>query len=127
MTTKGFTVSHARDAVFEQGLREYFEYRNLGMDKATDGKVVVNVIRAIKGCEATGQPHIHRTEFQMFYVLRGWVEFEYEGQGLVRCEPGTAVYQPPSIRHREMRHSEDLELLEVVMPADFKTEDIASL
>lgn len=127
MTTKGFTVSHAKDAHFEQGLREYFEYRNLGMDKATDGKVVVNIIRAIKGCEATGQPHIHRTEFQMFYVLRGWVEFEYEGHGLVRCEPGTAVYQPPSIRHREMRHSEDLELLEVVMPADFKTEDIESI
>jgi hypothetical protein len=37
------------------------------------------------------------------------------------------VHQPPGIRHRELGHSEDLELLEVVLPADFKTEMVDSV
>jgi hypothetical protein len=37
------------------------------------------------------------------------------------------VYQPPGIRHREVGHSEDIEMLEVVMPGDFKTEEVASV
>jgi quercetin dioxygenase-like cupin family protein len=121
MTTRGFTVSHARDAHFERGLRAFFEYRDLGMREATEGRVVAHVIRAIPGAHATGGAHLHRTQFQMVYVLRGWVEFDYEGQGRVRLEAGSCVHQPPSIRHREIAHSDDLELLEIVMPADFET------
>ena len=60
---------------------------------------------------------------QLVYVLRGWVEFNYEGSGLVRLEAGSSVYQPPGIRHREVGHSDDLEMLEIVMPADFRTDD----
>jgi hypothetical protein len=37
------------------------------------------------------------------------------------------VHQPAGIRHRELGHSEDLELLEVVLPADFKTETVDSV
>ena len=55
------------------------------------------------------------------YVLKGWIEFEYEGQGAVRLEAGSCVYQPPGIRHRELGHSEDVEMLEVVLPAGFTT------
>jgi hypothetical protein len=36
---------------------------------------------------------------------------------------GTCFYQPPRIRHRELRHSPDLELLEIVSPANFATRD----
>ncbi|MBI3917833.1 MAG: hypothetical protein HY322_12600 [Betaproteobacteria bacterium] len=70
---------------------------------------------------------IYHTTFQMVYVLKGWIDFEYEENGLVRLVEGTCVFQPPSIRHRELGHSDDLEILEVVMPADFKTETIDSL
>ena len=58
----------------------------------------------------------------MFYVLNGWVEFEYEDIGLVRCEAGTSVYQPPRVRHREIRHSEDVQILEITSPAEFVTQ-----
>jgi quercetin dioxygenase-like cupin family protein len=123
MTTKGFVVSHARDASFERGLRSFFEYRDLGIANATEGAVVAHVIRA-SGREFSGQPHLHRTTFQLVYVLKGWIEFEYEGQGRVRLEAGSCVYQPPSIRHREIGHSEDIEMLEIVMPAGFTTETV---
>ena len=124
MTTQGFTVSHARGAAFERGLRSYFEYRDLGIAQATEGRVVAHVIRPAAGTACSGQSHLHRTAFQMVYVMKGWIEFEYEGQGLVRLEAGSCVYQPPSIRHREIGHSADLEMLEVVMPAGFATEDV---
>ena len=123
MTTKGFVVSHARDASFERGLRSFFEYRDLGIEKATEGAVVAHVIRA-SGLEFSSQPHLHRTSFQLVYVLRGWIEFEYEGQGRVRLEAGSCVHQPPGIRHREIGHSDDIEMLEIVMPAGFATETV---
>ena len=124
MTTQGFTVTHGRDAGFERGLRSYFEYRDLGIAQATEGRVVAHVIRAAAGTECSGQAHLHHTTFQMVYVLKGWIEFDYEGQGVVRLEAGSCVFQPPSIRHREIAHSADIEMLEVVMPAGFATEDV---
>ncbi len=127
MTTQGFVVSHARDAEFERGLRSFFEYRDLGIKQATEGRAVAHVIRAAAGSEFSSQPHRHRTQFQLVYVLKGWIEFEYEGQGRVRLEAGSCVHQPPEIRHRELGHSEDIEMLEIVLPADFETEQVASV
>jgi quercetin dioxygenase-like cupin family protein len=124
MTTQGFVVTHAKDAKFERGLRSFFEYRDLGMKDATQGRVTASVIRAAGSKEFSSQPHLHYTEFQLVYVLKGWIEFDYEGQGVVRMEAGSCVHQPPGIRHRELRHSVDVELLEVVLPADFKTETV---
>jgi quercetin dioxygenase-like cupin family protein len=56
-------------------------------------------------------------------VTRGWVVFEYEGSGEHVLREGSCVLQPPGIRHREVRHSDDLELIEIISPADFATED----
>jgi hypothetical protein len=108
MTAQGFTVRHARDAQFERGLRSFFEYRDLGIENATKGRVVAHVIRATPGESFSGQAHLHRTTFQFVYVL-------------------SSVYQPPAIRHRELAHSDDLEMLEIVMPANFSTEEVASV
>jgi quercetin dioxygenase-like cupin family protein len=54
-------------------------------------------------------------------VLRGWVTFEYEDIGAVTLRPGDTVVQPPRVKHREVAHSDDLELLEVTSPAVFET------
>ena len=122
MNAERFVATHAHNATFERGLRSFFEYRDLGITQATEGRVVAHVIRAAQGAEFSSQPHLHRTQSQLVYVLKGWIEFEYEGQGVVRLEAGSCVYQPPGIRHRELGHSEDVEMLEVVMPGNFATE-----
>ncbi len=127
MSTAGFVASHARDAQFERGLRSFFEYRDLGIQAATKGRVLAHVIRAATGGGFSSQPHLHRTEFQLVYVLKGWIEFEYEGQGMVRLEAGSCVHQPPGIRHRELGHSDDIEMLELVLPAGFSTEEVAEV
>lgn len=124
MRTDEFVVSHAQDSHFERGLRSFFEYRDLGLHKATRGRAVAHVVRAAAGAAFAGAPHRHLTQLQVVYVLKGWIEFEYEGQGTVRLETGSFVHQPPGIRHRELGHSPDLELLELVMPGDFETQEI---
>lgn len=122
-----FAVSHRAGAKFvRRGLRTYFEYRDLGIRRATRGKVVAHVIRARKGKAPHGQWHRHDCEVQFVYVLKGWAVFEYEGVGEVRMKAGTCFYQPPGIRHREIRHSQDLEMIEVVAPADFRTAEAAA-
>jgi mannose-6-phosphate isomerase-like protein (cupin superfamily) len=127
MSTRGFTVTHARGAPFERGLRSFFEYRDLGIQQATGGRVDAHVIRAAAGSAFSSQPHLHQTTFQLVYVLKGWIEFEYEGQGRVRLEAGSCVYQPPEIRHRELGHSDDIEMLEVVLPGNFETVEVPSV
>jgi mannose-6-phosphate isomerase-like protein (cupin superfamily) len=113
--------THAADAAFERGLRAFFEYRHLGIPQATDGKMGAHVIRAIPGTHAEPQWHLHELDFQFVYILKGWVEFEYEDAGFVRLEAGSTVLQPPRIRHREIRHSDDIEILEITSPAEFVT------
>ena len=124
VTTNGFVASHAAGATFERGLRSFYEYRDLGIKTATEGKVDAHVIRAAAGKEFSSQPHVHKTTFQLVYILKGWIEFEYEGQGVVRLEAGSCVHQPPEIRHRELGHSEDIEMLEIVLPGNFATEEV---
>jgi quercetin dioxygenase-like cupin family protein len=126
-TTPGFVASHARDATYERGLRSFFEYRDLGVSKATQGRVLAHVIRAAAATSFSSQAHRHQTDFQLVYVLKGWIEFEYEGEGIVRLEAGSCVHQPPNIRHRELGHSDDVEMLELVLPAGFTTEVVASV
>jgi len=117
-----FHVSHREGATFaRRGLRSYFEYRDLGVRRATRGKVVAHVIRARPGKAPHGEWHLHDCDVQFVYVLKGWVLFEYEGVGKVLMKAGSCFYQPPRIRHRELEHSPDVEMLEVVSPASFKT------
>ena len=124
---QAFSVSHADDSPFVgAGLRAFFEYRDLGIRDVTKGKFGAHVIRAVPGEESPGAWHSHDLEFQMVYVTRGWVEFEYEGQGAQMLRAGSCVLQPPGIRHREVRHSDDMELIEIISPADFDTHDEAA-
>jgi quercetin dioxygenase-like cupin family protein len=119
---KKFTVSHLNGAQFaRRGLRSYFEYRDLGIKRATRGNVVAHVIRARAGKAPHGEWHAHDCKVQFVYVLKGWVLFEYEGVGRVMMKAGSCFYQPPNIRHREIRHSKNVEMLEIVTPAKFKT------
>ena len=84
------------------------------------------MIRARPGSQAVPRWHRHQLEFQMVYVTRGWIEFEYQGLGAVRLVAGSCVHQPPGIRHRELAHSDDLELIEITLPAAFGTTEVAA-
>ena len=118
-----FTVSHHRDEDFDAGLRAYSAYRDLGLAPATGGLVQAHVIRMTKPFE-TGEvdiPHYHDVDFQMVFVLKGWFQSEFEGEGVHTFREGSCWIQPPKIKHTVRGYSDDCELLEIVLPAEFDT------
>ena len=118
-----FTVSHPREEDFKSGLRRYANYRDLGMAKATQGMVQAHVIRFLPPFrrEEVAIPHYHDVDFQMIYVLKGWITTELEGEGAITMRAGSCWIQPPRIEHTVLGYSDDCEVLEIVLPADFET------
>ena len=118
-----FVHNLAEGAAWTPGLREIFEYRDLGIKDGTSGDYVAHVIRANgkKQSDEVQQWHIHECDFQLVYVLNGWATFEYEGQGEHTIRKGDCILQTPMIKHREIACSEDFEVLEIVSPASFAT------
>jgi hypothetical protein len=122
-------VSHYRDEDFKaDGLRAYAQYRDLGVAEASQGLARAHVIRLIGPCDPAevSKLHFHHVDFQMVYVLKGWVKTYMEGQGETLMREGTSWTQPPRIKHLIMDYSDDVELLEVILPADFKTVELAA-
>jgi quercetin dioxygenase-like cupin family protein len=122
-----FTFSHYREEDFNQGLRSYAKYRDLGIAPATGGMVQAHVIRMLPPFrpEEVSTPHYHDVDFQMVYVLKGWMTTEFEGEGQHTFRAGSCWIQPPKIKHTVLGYSDDCELLEIVLPADFKTVTLA--
>ncbi|OAF06096.1 cupin [Bradyrhizobium centrolobii] len=120
-------VSHHREEDFRtDGLRAYAKYRDLGISAATHGLAQAHVIRLLPPCnpDEVSKLHYHDVEFQMVYVLKGWVKTYMEGQGETMMTQGSAWTQPPKIKHMILDYSDDVELLEVILPAAFKTVEL---
>jgi mannose-6-phosphate isomerase-like protein (cupin superfamily) len=121
-------ISHYRDEDFKaDGLRTYAHYRDLGIAAASRGLAQAHVIRLIGPCNPAevSKLHFHHVDFQMVYVLKGWVKTYLEGQGETLMKQGSAWTQPPRIKHLILDYSDDVELLEVILPAEFKTVELA--
>ena len=120
-------VSHHREEDFrDDGLRAYAKYRDLGIADATHGLARAHVIRLMPPCNPAevSKLHYHDVEFQMVYVLKGWVKTYMDGQGETLMKEGSAWTQPPKIKHMILDYSDDVELLEVILPANFKTVEL---
>ena len=122
-------VSHHREEDFKaDGLRAYAQYRDLGIVDASGGLARAHVIRLVGPCnpEEVSKLHFHDVDFQMVYVLKGWVKTYMDGVGETTYQQNACWTQPPKIRHLIMDYSDDVELLEVILPAEFKTVELAS-
>jgi len=49
------------------------------------------------------------------------VRSEFEGQGVIEMREGSSWIQPPGIKHNVLGFSDDLEILEIIIPADYDT------
>jgi uncharacterized protein YjlB len=118
-----FVHNQAKDAQWTPGLREIFEYRDLGIKDGTKGDFVAHLIRhnGKKTKDGVQKWHVHDCTFQFVLLMNGWATFSYECQGQRTIRKGDAILQTPGIKHREIACSEDFEVLEIVSPADFAT------
>ncbi len=105
------------------GLRDFFLYRDLGIAEATHGKVIAHLVKANEAPEKGTGWHYHEAEFQIVIMLKGWARFMYEDKETL-VAAGDCVHQRPGIRHYLFDYSPDMEYLEIVAPADFKTIDM---
>jgi quercetin dioxygenase-like cupin family protein len=105
------------------GLRDFFLYRDLGIAKATNGKVIAHLVKANKApTDGTGWHH-HVCDFQIVLMTKGWAKFMYEDK-VTLVEAGDCIHQRPGMTHYLFDYSPDMEYLEIVSPADFGTVEV---
>jgi len=118
-STTDFVHTKVADTQFlPGGLRDFFLYKDLGVSKATHGKVIAHIAKANMPPENGTGWHYHVAEFQIVYMLKGWAKFMYEDKATL-VAAGDCVHQRPGIVHYLFDYSADMEYLEIVGPADF--------
>jgi len=105
------------------GLRDFFAYRDLGIASATGGNVIAQLTRAQNAPEKGTGWHYHIADFHIVIMLKGWARFMYEDKNTL-VNAGDCVHQRPGIVHYLFDYSPDMEYLEIVSPADFKTVEV---
>jgi quercetin dioxygenase-like cupin family protein len=105
------------------GLRDFFLYRDLGVAAATHGQVIAHLVKANMAPEKGTGWHRHEARFQIVLMTKGWAKFMYGDQETL-VEAGDCVHQRPGIVHYLFDYSPDMEYLEIVAPADFKSIDM---
>ncbi len=122
LVNPGTVLAHAtpENAPFVPGRRDFLKYRDLGVTKASDGRMRAQVTVATAAMRPTGW-HYHVCDSQLIYGLKGWVDLEFEDGRRVRLQEGESLYIPGGLKHNEVAMSEDFQILEVSVPADMGT------
>ncbi len=118
-----FCRHQLKDAVWEPWRIEGFEVRETGIGEATGGVASVQVARANGGSNGGGSEQVtsHTGDILFTFVMEGEVTLNGEDQGAHRLEAGDAYVIPPHTKTSLTDRSDDLELLEVALPARFDT------
>jgi mannose-6-phosphate isomerase-like protein (cupin superfamily) len=103
------------------GRRAFFKYRDLGVTDATDGQMRAQITSATQGMGKPTGWHYHVCDQQFVYMLKGWVDLEFEDGSKVRLMPGDSMMIPGGMRHNETGTADELEILEVSVPAQMNT------
>ena len=124
VTTTKFSHCKPGDTTWRSdGLRDFFLYKDLGIEQATAGRVIAQLVKANQAPEKGTGWHRHEADFHIVIMLKGWARFMY-GEKETLVAAGDCVHQRPGIVHYLFDYSRDMEYLEVVGPADFKSIDV---
>ncbi len=107
------------------GPRADVEYRDLGWADATGGAIGAKHIRALRPFDAETGWHWHDMRGHFVFVLRGWIQFKYLGvDEPVTAHAGMSLSQPAGVAHNVVARSDDMELIEINVPAAYGTWDL---
>lgn len=112
------TVSHAKakEPVLVKGRREFFQYRDLQVAEASGNLLRAQVMSSSQGLSRPTGWHFHECDGQFIYILKGWVDLEFEDGRTIRVEQGDSLFIPGYMKHNEIRTSAEMEILEVSTP-----------
>src|SRR5215475_223720 len=121
--TSAQKVAHARAAepVLVKGRRDFFQYRDLGVADASAGGMRAQVMSSSQGLSRPTGWHYHECDGQFIYILKGWVDLEFEDGHTIRVEQGDSLFIPGYMRHNEIRTSAEMEILGVSVPGTMGT------
>jgi len=114
-------LARKNEARFVPGRRDFFKYRELGVTEATKGRMRAQVTSAERGLSEPTGWHYHTCDMQFVYVLKGWVDLEFEDGTKARVGEGDSVMIPGGMPHQETATSETMELLELSLPSEMGT------
>lgn len=101
--------------------RAGMHYRDL-VPGRLGGSIIASHIRIPDAGPVPDVVHYHTVGFQLIFCYRGEVKLVYEDQGPpFMLKAGDCVIQPPEIRHRVLESSENLQVIEIGVPADHVT------
>jgi quercetin dioxygenase-like cupin family protein len=101
--------------------RAGMHYRDL-IPGRLGGSIIASHIRIPDAGPVPDMVHYHTVGFQLIFCYHGWVRLVYEDQGPpFLLKAGDCVIQPPQIRHRVLEASEDLQVVEIGVPAEHVT------
>ena len=121
-TLHSFVVRRLKDQAPWIIGRAGMHYRDLVPDRL-GGSIIASHIRIPDGGPVPDMVHFHRVGFQLIFCIHGWVDVVYEDQGdKLRLTAGDCFIQPPEIRHRVLEASDNVQVIEIGVPAEHVTE-----
>jgi len=113
--------SLASKPVFNPGRREEIKYRDTGLERASKGEIRGEVMHISTGVSRPTGWHYHTCDVQFLHMIKGWVKLEVPGEGVMLLEPGDSITIPGGMIHQELSSSDNMELLEITIPAKMGT------
>ncbi|NVK15566.1 MAG: cupin domain-containing protein [Rhodobacteraceae bacterium] len=121
-TVHSFVVRRLKDQAPWIIGRAGMHYRDLVPDRL-GGSIIASHIRIPDGGPVPDMVHFHRVGFQLIFCIHGWVDVVYEDQGeKMRLTAGDCFIQPPEIRLRVLEASDNVQVIEIGVPAEHVTE-----
>ncbi len=120
-----FALTDSATPFTRDGPRADVEYRDLGLAQATGGAIGARHIRAIRPFDQATGWHWHDMNGHFNFVLRGWIKFRFaDMDDEVKVEAGACLSQPAGVPHNVVGRSDDMELIEINLPAQYSTTDL---
>lgn len=118
---QSIAIATVENPTYVAGRRSFFKYRELGVTEASNGAMRAQVTEASQGItEPTGW-HYHVCEQQFIYMLKGWVDLEFEDGRKIRLTQGDSMMIPGGTRHNETATADEMDILEISVPAKMGT------
>ena len=120
--TTSYSVARKASPNYVKGRRDFFEYIDLGITDASNGKLRMQITKARQGISEPTGWHYHHCEGQIVYMTCGWLELEMADGKTIHLDEGDSIYIPGGLPHNEIQTSDNFELLEISLPAEMGTE-----
>jgi len=120
-TEMEFRATAKDEADVAAGRRDFFVYRNFGVEEASNGYMRVTTFTAKQAMDTETGWHYHTCAAQLIYMIKGWAEVTFEDGETRRLSEGAVIFLPGGSRHNEIRTSDDYEALEVIVPGAMDT------